>query len=65
MNTIDRNTTGNSGFVLKRGQSLIEHSSSHQLLLCDNSFVHRNPPLRQAANHCSKPIGKQPIKFKK
>jgi len=27
---------------------LIEHSTSHQLLWCIDSFVHRNPPLRQA-----------------
>ena len=29
---------------------LIEHSASHQLLWCIDSFVLRNPPLRQAAN---------------
>ncbi len=28
---------------------LIEHSISHQLLWCIDSFVLRNPPLRQAA----------------
>jgi hypothetical protein len=27
---------------------LIEHSASHQLLWCIDSFVLRNPPLRQA-----------------
>jgi hypothetical protein len=27
---------------------LIEHSTSHQLLWCIESFVLRNPPLRQA-----------------
>jgi len=27
---------------------LIEHSTSHQLLWCIDSFVLRNPPLRQA-----------------
>ena len=27
---------------------LIEHSTSHQLLWCVDSFVLRNPPLRQA-----------------
>jgi hypothetical protein len=27
---------------------LIEHSTSHQLLGCIDSFVLRNPPLRQA-----------------
>ena len=29
---------------------LIEHSTSHQLLWCIDSFVLRNPPLRQAPN---------------
>src|SRR5690606_34520552 len=32
---------------------LIEHSTSHQLLWCIDSFVLRNPPLRQAAKRCS------------
>ncbi len=27
---------------------LIEHSTSHQFLWCIDSFVLRNPPLRQA-----------------
>jgi len=27
---------------------LIEHPTSHQLLWCNDSFVLRNPPLRQA-----------------
>ena len=31
---------------------LIEHSTSHQLLWCIDSFVLRNPPLRQAPNRC-------------
>ena len=29
---------------------LIEHSTSHQLLWCIDSFVRQNPPLRQAPN---------------
>jgi hypothetical protein len=29
---------------------LIEHATSHQLLWCIDSFVLRNPPLRQAPN---------------
>jgi len=29
---------------------LIEHSTSHQLLWCIDSFELRNPPLRQAPN---------------
>jgi hypothetical protein len=31
---------------------LIEHSTSHQLLWCIDSFVLRNPPLRQAPKRC-------------
>jgi len=31
-----------------RVQWLNEHSTSHQLLWCIDSFVLRNPPLRQA-----------------
>ena len=41
-------TGGKSGFAKKRVQWLIEHSTSHQLLWCIDSFVLRNPPLRQA-----------------
>jgi hypothetical protein len=33
-----------------RVQWLIEHSTSHPLLWCIDSFVLRNPPLRQAPN---------------
>ena len=32
---------------------LIEHCTSHQLLWCIDSFVLRNPPLRQAPKRCS------------
>jgi hypothetical protein len=32
---------------------LIEHSTSHQLLWCIDSFVLRNPPLRQAPKRCA------------
>ncbi len=31
---------------------LIEHSTSHQLMWCNDSEVLRNPPLRQAPNRC-------------
>ena len=31
---------------------LIEHSTSHKPLWCIDSFVLRNPPLRQAPNRC-------------
>jgi len=45
----DRRPTGNSGFAKKRVQWLIEHSTSHQLLWCIDSFELRNPLLRKAA----------------
>ena len=38
---------------------LIEHSTSHQLLWCIDSFVLRNPPLRQAPKRTSMSIGQQ------
>ena len=37
---------------------LIEHSTSHQHLWCIDSFVLRNPPLRQAPKRCMKPLTK-------
>jgi hypothetical protein len=40
----------NSGLAQWRVTWLIEHSTSHQLLSWDDSFVLRNPPLRQAPN---------------
>ena len=36
-----------------RAKWLIEHSTSHQLLWCIDSFVLRNPPLRQAPKRCA------------
>ena len=48
--TTDRRPAGNSGFAKKRVQWLIEHSASHQLLWYVDSFVLRNPPLRQVPN---------------
>ena len=50
--TVDRRPAGNSGFAKKRVQWLIEHSTSHQLLLYVDSFVLRNPLLRKAAKRC-------------
>ena len=50
--TVDRRPAGNSGFAKKRVQWLIEHSTSHQLLWYIDSFVLRNPPLRQAPKRC-------------
>ena len=46
--TVDRRPAGNSGFAKKRVQWLIEHSTSHQILWCIDSFVLRNPLLRKA-----------------
>jgi hypothetical protein len=36
---------------------LIEHYTSHQLLWCFDSFVLRNPPLRQAPKRYKQPVG--------
>jgi len=38
-----------------RVQWLIEHSTSHQILWYIDSFVLRNPPLRQAPNRYLQP----------
>jgi len=43
---------------------LIEHSTTHQHLWCIDSFVLRNPPLRQAPNRCVKPLKDEPLKKK-
>ncbi len=40
--------TGNRRLAQWRVTWLIEHSTSHQHLWCIDSFVLRNPPLRQA-----------------
>jgi len=40
--------TGNRRLAQWRVKWLIEHSTPHQLLWCFDSFVLRNPPLRQA-----------------
>ena len=47
--TKEEHRTDNSGFAKKRVQWLIEHSTSHQLLLYVYSLVLRNPLLRKAA----------------
>ena len=49
-NTNQQNTANNRRLAQWRVKWLIEHSTSHQLLWCIDSFVLRNPPLRQAAN---------------
>ena len=41
-------TGGNRRLAQWRVSWLIEHSTSHQFLWCIDSFVLRNPPLRQA-----------------
>ena len=49
-------TGGNRRLAQWRVKWLIEHSTSHQLLWCIDSFELRNPPLRQAPNRCTLPI---------
>jgi hypothetical protein len=44
----DRTPAGNRRLAQWRVTWLIEHSTSHQHLWCIDSFVLRNPPLRQA-----------------
>ncbi len=46
--TNKRITAGKRRLAQWRVTWLIEHSTSHQLLWCIDSFVLRNPPLRQA-----------------
>jgi len=49
----ERTPAGNRRLAQSQVTWLIEHSTSHQLLWCIDSFVLRNPPLRQGA----KPLG--------
>ena len=49
-----RTPAGNRRLAQWRETWLIEHSTSHQLLWCIDSFVLRNPPLRQAPNRYTK-----------
>ena len=42
-------TAGNRRLAQWRVKWLVEHSTSHQLLWCIDSFVLRNPLLRKAA----------------
>ncbi len=46
----DNRAAGNRRLAQWRVMWLIEHSTSHQLLWCIDSFVLRNPPERQARN---------------
>jgi len=50
MNKKNKQRTANKRYKTLRFQWLIEHSTSHQLLWCIDSFVLRNPPLRKAPN---------------
>src|SRR5690606_8429997 len=45
--------TANRRLAQWRVTWLIEHSTSHQLLWCIDSFVLQNPPLRQAPKRCA------------
>ena len=47
-NPKDRRAAGNRRLAQWRVKWLNEHSTSHQILWCIDSFVLRNPPLRQA-----------------
>ena len=47
-NSMVKKRTHNRRLAQWRVTWLIEHSASHQLLWCIDSFVLRNPPLRQA-----------------
>jgi len=51
-----RSTGGNRRLAQWRVKWLIEHSTSHQLLWYVDSFVLRNPPLRQAPKRYRQPI---------
>jgi hypothetical protein len=48
MTTENEARTDNRRLAQWRVKWLIEHSTSHQFLWCFDSFVLRNPPLRQA-----------------
>ncbi len=48
MRTENRTPAHNRRLAQWRVKWLIEHSTSHELLWCIDSFVLRNPPLRQA-----------------
>ncbi len=51
----ERITGGNRRLAQWRVTWLIEHSTSHQLLWCIDSFVLRNPPERKARNRWWQP----------
>ena len=45
---VNKMAAANRRLAQWRAKWLIEHFTSHQLLWCIDSFVLRNPPLRQA-----------------
>ena len=53
--TKDRTAAANRRLAQWRVTWLIEHSTSHQHLWCIDSFVLRNPPLRQAPKRYATP----------
>ena len=53
---------GNRRLAQWRVKWLIEHSTSHQLLWCIDSFVLRNPLLRQSQN-TSKNFGQPQLPY--
>ncbi len=67
--TTDRRPAVNRRLAQWRVTWLIEHSTSHQHLWCIDSFVLRNPPLRQAPNRYTQAgvscfVGQESDKFK-
>jgi hypothetical protein len=57
-NGLTRTAADNRRLAQLRVKWLIEHSTSHQLLWCIDSFVLRNPPLRQAPNRWAPGAGR-------
>ena len=53
MDSVEGKTAYNRRLAQWRVTWLIEHSTSHQLLWCIDSFVLRYTPLRQAAKRCT------------
>jgi hypothetical protein len=52
INNRKESRTDNRRLAQWRVTWLVEHSTSHQLLWFIDSFVLRNPPLRQAPKRC-------------
>jgi len=58
---MENKTTANRRLAQWRVKWLNEHSTSHQLLRCIDSFVLRNPPLRQAPKRCRQVVPAAPL----